>query len=228
MFSVIIPTMWRFDPFCTFLEDLIALSNIGEVIIINNDKDKTPQVPVLRNHKIKMWYFDDNIGVNPAWNYGVSKAYSDKIAIVNDDIIFDLKLFSKIEDLVTPDKGVYGICPGEKLFGQTQVSKGLIDFVPTKENYSNETHFGFGQLMIMNKKNWIPIPDGLKIYWGDNFIYMTQLIKTRCNYMITDMFHYTPCATTTSQLKDTDTIIRQEGLIYRDKAGPILESLRNA
>ena len=42
-------------------------------------------------------------------------------------------------------------------------------------NQDNIVGFCFGML----KEDWIPIPDGLKLWWGDNFIYETKNHRIR-------------------------------------------------
>lgn len=79
--------------------------------------------------------------------------------------------------------------------------------------------------MFFNKANWTQIPEGLKIYWGDNFIYDTFHYKTSQNHLITNMFFYTPCATTTKTLEDPANIVRQEGLIYNQVMPNIINSI---
>ena len=51
--------------------------------------------------------------------------------------------------------------------------------------------------MFVNKNNWIDIPDVLKVYCGDNWIFDTALARSKKNYIITDLLHHTPYATTT-------------------------------
>ena len=37
MLSVIIPTMWKYEPFLDYLKGVLEQESVGEVIIINND-----------------------------------------------------------------------------------------------------------------------------------------------------------------------------------------------
>ena len=79
MISIIVPAVWGYDPFCNFLLDLVELTVIGEIIIINNNVDKTPKHDVLSHQKVHVYNQKENILVNPAWNLGVSLAKNDKI-----------------------------------------------------------------------------------------------------------------------------------------------------
>ena len=49
MISVIIPTMWKYEPFLGFIEYLARVPSVGEIIIINNAADKTPGNTVFYN-----------------------------------------------------------------------------------------------------------------------------------------------------------------------------------
>ena len=77
MISIIVPTMWRYEPFLDFAQYLVRIDVVSELIIINNDNTKTPKHPVLNHPKVRMLDFGQNIFVNPAWNIGVQAARED-------------------------------------------------------------------------------------------------------------------------------------------------------
>ena len=93
MITVVVPTMWRYSPFLDLLKYILKVDVVTECIIINNDNTRTPTHPVLTNPKVKLVDFGKNIFVNPAWNYGVQHSSNNIVCILNDDLIFDLKLF---------------------------------------------------------------------------------------------------------------------------------------
>lgn len=102
-----------------------------------------------------------NIGVNPAWNMGVEKARNDDVVILNDDYIFDLEFFSEVVKLkdeyamlaINPDKTVTDIVD--------------IDRRPD----------GFGCAFFINRKNYVTIPDNLKIYFGDDWLFQNCKLR---------------------------------------------------
>jgi len=210
-FSVVVPTMWKVtDQFVNFLKVLCEYPLVDEIIIINNDVMKTPPASILAHDKIKLINFKQNIYVNPAWNLGVSTARNNKICIANDDVTFDTAVFEQLQDLITKDNGVFGLCPGESFFHQIPVTDKTINIVP----WTNQHTYGFGCLMFMHKSAWVDIPEGLEIYFGDNFIFDVQLSKGRKNYLITNMDHFTPFASTTSDLSITSGFLERERIIY--------------
>lgn len=186
MISVVVPTMWKYLPFLDFIKDIVTVDTVSELIIIDNAPDVTPKNDILDHKKVNMISFGKNIFVNPAWNYGVNISKSDIVCILNDDLTFDLRLFGKIVDFMTPEIGVIGLSEGRVEYGQTPITTGSIDFEP----FVNQSCFGFGELMFVHKKHWRDIPEGLDIGFGDNFIFDQYLFSGRQNYFITNMNHY--------------------------------------
>ena len=210
-FSVVVPTMWRAaDQFVGFLTSLSASPYVGEIIVINNDNTKTP-ANLPKDEKIKLVDFGRNIFVNPAWNYGVENSRYDRVCILNDDVAFDLALFEKLQGQVTAESGVFGLCPGTADFNQPAVTTGTIDIIP----WTGQHTYGFGCLMFVHKKSWQPIPQGLDIYYGDNYIFDLQLHRKKTNYLITNMVFQTPFAATTSDTSITGGALERETPIYQ-------------
>jgi hypothetical protein len=229
MFTVIIPTMWKYPPFYQFLEDMLAVPSIGQIIIIDNDPEARPDLEILRyqgQNKIDLYSYGKNIYVNPAWNAGIKFAKFDRICLYGDDLIFDLKVFHRLIPHISPERGVFGICPGNIEMGQIPVTTGSIDIVHSPSMYHYKTQFGFGMLMFLHKSNWIDIPEGLDLYWGDNFIYDTQFFMMNQNYFITNLFHHTPFAVTSSQISEHNEMLIRENEVYNRVMPQLLNDLR--
>ena len=184
-FSVIIPTMWKYKPFCKFLEKLVTVELVEEIIIINNDVKNTPKDNILNHDKIKLHNFSKNIFVNPAWNYGVANSINNKLAIINDDIEYDLRVFEKVHPYLIPENGAIGI-----LF------EDYADNNITVEPYISGNLYGFGSLYFIHKNNWNYIPKDLKVDYGDTFIIDKDIINHKQLYLIKNIDFYTPRATT--------------------------------
>ena len=227
MISIIVPTMWRYKPFYQFLEDMLSSPYVGEVFIIDNNPTETPKLEILNHPNVTMHTFGKNVYVNPAWNYAVPKAKYDRICLYGDDLIFDLKLFHRIYPHISPYRGVYGISPGVKDTSQTPVTTGEIEIVHSPKPYNFRDHLGFGMLMFLHKNNWVPIIDGLDICWGDNFVYDTQYFMMNQNYLITNLLHHTPYATTTSTIPEAIDMMNREGVVYNREMPALLEKLRS-
>ena len=104
--SAIIPTLWKAKEFTDHLVDvLIEDESVGEIIIIDN----APADFSYDNEKVFILRQEENIYVNPSWNLGIEEADYDKFIIFNDDIIIPYDFVSKLECLLTEDKGIVGI-----------------------------------------------------------------------------------------------------------------------
>jgi hypothetical protein len=186
MISVVVATMWRYPPFLDFVADMTRLDVIKEVIIINNDSTRTPQHVALNNTKVRMFDFGKNIFVNPAWNYGANASTADKICILNDDMIVDLKLFYRVDDFFRPEHGTIGLTNGRVDFQQTPLTNGAIGF----EQFTGQSCYGFGNLFFIHRENWRDIPRGLDIWFGDVFIFEYFLFRGYNLHLINNVFHY--------------------------------------
>lgn len=209
-YSVVIPTMWRFTPFVEFLQDLLDCDRVSEVLLFDNAKNNRPVSSAFYHDKIKILEYGKNTGVNFPWNQGVAEAKHKKVLILNDDVIFDFRVFSRVDRYLTAESGVIGLCPGVSDFKQPPFENGAIKIIP----WSGQHTYGFGCMMFVHKDWYLPVPDGLFIYYGDNWIFDTALIRGRTNYLITNCLFYTPFASTTKELTNVNELHRVEQPIY--------------
>tara|TARA_Y100000385_G_C12994139_1_gene594175 strand:+ start:238 stop:984 length:747 start_codon:yes stop_codon:yes gene_type:complete len=161
--SVIIPTLWKSPRIYNLLENLDKTPHVGEIILIDNAPDHTRYLPKLK--KLKILSQRVNIFVNPAWNLGVSEASFPHIALCNDDIEFDTKLFSYF-DVLKIEQTVFGCCaenfsPQSPSQTELRIEKG------------HNIYAGWGCLLFFNRYDFTPIPNKLKIYCGDDWIVHT-------------------------------------------------------
>lgn len=197
MFTIVVPTMWKFERFISFLYDLVEHPLIGEIIIINNDPQNTPNNDILHcHHKINMVDFGHNIYVNPAWNWGVEHANHNKICIMNDDIIYDTKIFNRVNSYLNKDIGVIGVglLPCNENF-----TDGMIRIIPRNKSFNL---FGFGMLFFVHKESYVPVPEQLQMYFGDNFIHDNSIWRGKKVFIINDLFYYSPYGSTGIYMMD--------------------------
>jgi hypothetical protein len=160
MISYIIPTLFKSENIYTTINRFCEIEdNNAELIIINNSdidyKSDDPRVKSLKMPK--------NIYVNPAWNLGVHCSTNDKVCLVNDDILFDIKKFH-----------YFALDSKASAIGVNNNDHCSIDstFYQLREIHDkNARPPGLGQLILIEKKNWIQLPDDMKIYYGDDIIY---------------------------------------------------------
>lgn len=164
MFSVILPTIWKSERIFNLLDKLNKYPLIDEVILIDNSNQFIEKYnkPL---EKIKVITPETNLYVNPSWNLGVKEAKNDLICFLNDDIDFNFSVF----DYIMSVKDQLG------LIGQHKDSYSSSIGIEDEQTFNLvETHsreWGWGCLVFGKKDNWIEIPDQLKIWCGDDFIF---------------------------------------------------------
>lgn len=175
-FSVIIPTLLKSFRIYKLLEDLEKCALVDEIIIIDNTGTFKHT-----HEKVRIFTKGVNIFVNPAWNWGVSLATNENLCICNDDINFPTEIFEEVENL--RDEEVIGMATDNYYIS------GEITITPILER-----PWGWGCLFFMKRKDWINIPEGLKIACGDDF-----LISKLSAYQISGFRVYTEISTTSLQ-----------------------------
>lgn len=196
MFSVIIPTMWK-KPQITLalLETLIRDSLVAEIIIIDNS---CTHAPAYKHEKVKIITQSENIYVNPSWNLGVSLAKFDKIAILNDDIIIPYNLLYVMNEVPLQDYGLIGI-DGKSV--QYQIDN--LNSWQQEENrlkISNTMNYGFGICIFLHRNNYYPIPDNIKIWYGDNYLYVRNVLAGKQNLVLSTLIKTEMSSTSNMQL----------------------------
>lgn len=171
MYSVVIPTLWRSENFQTSLNNVLDHPLVGEIIVINNNKTDTPQWFIdLHNTKIVHVEAEENIYVNQAWNHGVQISKYNQICLMNDDIVFPNHIFDFLQYKVDILSGVVGL--HKNCYGGFDSN-----VLEIEDCYELETGSGFGCLMFLDKRTYPIIPEMLKIYCGDDWIFYENLRK---------------------------------------------------
>ena len=223
-FTLVLPTMWRYAPFMDFLPDLLEHELVDEVIVFDNDPSRTPDTGILDHPKINYQCVGENIYVNPAWNKGVELSRNKFVAFISDDVIFDLRLLSRVAQVLSDKCGVIGNCPGLAEYNQKPFKNGSINLVPWYHDHT----FGFGCLMFVYKDTYLPIPDGLKLFYGDQWIFDTYMARGYPNWIITNMLFHTPHAATTTDPStnlDIDKFMTDEKIIYDPAFAEFMQQL---
>ena len=162
-YSVIIPTLWKSNRIGKLLFSLIECEFVDEIILIDNAGKFFEYFEGL--DKVKLVQVEENIYVNPAWNLGIELAKNDLIALVNDDINFNPNIFGVIDESILSYVGIIGMGEGNY---KDEIDKEKGSYIDIWEPGVND--WGWGCFIMLNKKNWIDIPDNIKIWYGDNFI----------------------------------------------------------
>lgn len=171
-YSVIIPTLWKSNRTDKLLKDLEECRYVDEIIIIDNasiyETDRTID-------KIRMISFGENIYVNPAWNKGIELAKNECIALCNDDINFDPNIFGVVTENVLTYSGIIGMGEGNYKEPIDEERGPYIDMWQPGVN-----DWGWGCLILLKKSHWLPIPNDIKIWYGDNIIKDVNSVSKGC------------------------------------------------
>lgn len=163
--SVVIPTLWESDYIIKQLQTYILSNKIEDIVLIDNSRKYYEKIPNI-HQKITLIQPKENIYVNPAWNIGVELAQTDNIIIANDDVLWNLDILNYFTENNLKSFGIIG-----------QSIKNYVDGELTNVPNNNITvEFGvdeivsWGSLMFIHKSNWKPIPEILKIWYGDYWL----------------------------------------------------------
>jgi hypothetical protein len=203
MVDVIIPTMWRSRRLESMINIINENSNVKNIIIINNDNN-AKNINTRLYKKVIEVIPHKNIYVNPAWNLGVRMATAEMVTIMNDDITYSMDYFDFICNNSIGILGVGRDCYLDDANGIIPPPKDI--YIKRAEGHS----FGWGCLISFKKTNWVPIPDNLKIFYGDNFMFdhnPTQCHTVHGLYVQTEM-------STTSKSPFAVEIYKKEIEIY--------------
>lgn len=152
-FSVIIPTLWEPSFFLNTLEELNEFPLVDEIIIISNDPNRLPNNTL--PSKVKVYEQSSNIGVNPAWNLGATLAKNEHLVFLNDDLIIGADFFETVNTL-TEDFQMIGIDYDNQKKSLKEIKK---------------RNHGFGCCFYLHKSFYKPIPEGLKVFFGDDWLF---------------------------------------------------------
>jgi len=164
-YSVIIPTLWKSNRTRKLILDLVECQYVDEIIIIDNsDTEECDKLSTIHS-KLRMVSKGENIYVNPAWNWGIELSKNDLVALVNDDINFDTNIFGVIDENILNQFGIVGMGEGNY---KEQIDETKGPYLDVWQPGVND--WGWGCMILLNKKNWIDIPEDIKIWYGDNII----------------------------------------------------------
>ena len=170
-FSVIIPTMWFSNKLECLINELIKSELVGEIIVIDNNTLSNNKTQII-NEKLIILPQTENIFVNPAWNLGVNISKNENIIISNDDLCIT-NINKVLLEILNTNFDFIGL-------DYPNINKN--DEVIITKTTGGMTK-GFGCFMFIKKNKYIPIPDNIKIWFGDAILHNSIENKGRlsCN-----------------------------------------------
>lgn len=221
MFSIIIPTLQKDTAVLQLLLNELEESDaVGEILIIDNLGKGLP----FSTPKTKTIIPKENLYVNPAWNLGIKESKFELFGILNDDLIFPKNAFNQIHDFLKSHTiGLLGLDSIARSSKNNMVSypqNSIIRFCPVeiRDNCWGSAIFGC-------KSNYRHIPQELKIWCGDDYLFNCTQNEGLTNYKMfnLDIKHL---HSNTSSLTKFDKIKEQDVTFYQ-KIDPALFSKIN-
>ena len=186
MLTIVIPTLQKSISTLELL--LKTLDNdpvVGEIIVIDNSLRGLN----INSTKLRVITPKENLYVNPSWNLGVKEAKYDKIGLLNDDIAIPENFCSKIIEHIKEDVGIIGIerdsvTPVAEIITLPEFNS--LQLAPVKERT-----FSFGIAMFFHKNSYYEIPEEIKIFYGDDWIFVKNQKNKKENFVITncELYH---------------------------------------
>lgn len=169
MVELIIPTMTLSNKLFEMLPKYENNPYVSKIHIIDNSCGE-----FVKKHDITKYFKLDittpaqNWYVNPSFNYGVSRCKMNSIiGILNDDIIFDDDVFEHII-YFSENMGILGMHHSN--FTDIEKDYQIVD-IP-------HHCYGWGTAFFIEKRDWVPIPNELKIFYGDTWQFHNN--PTKC------------------------------------------------
>lgn len=164
------PTLWRSHRTVGLLQDLDRSPFVGEIVLIDNARDARPALPDLP----RLVAIDpgQNIFVNPAWNLGAQRATRPLLCIANDDVSFPV---DEVLGFVWAERdrlGSFGVHPASYAAGE--------EAAPPRLEEGYDFHQRWGCLFFLARRSYVPIPERLRIWYGDNWL----AARARPNYSL--------------------------------------------
>ena len=183
---------------------------INNIFVTDNTVDSAFDISVCKLHVIQN---QANIYVNPSWNQAMERVSSDYYIICNDDILVSPYVYN-IALKALQDSSIGLVTFKTLLQGDITTYVDLVSTIDYKNTtYSTSVPDGRqGWIMAGRTKDWITIPEDIKIWFGDDFIYNT--IKLRgMKTIISDypvLHHQSTTLNHHPDKKEFDSIIRHD------------------
>jgi hypothetical protein len=167
--TIIIPTLFKKPE---TLKDIInQFKNKYNIHIIDNSPGSNCKI---FEKDCFVSYFRQNIGVNPAWNFGIQNCKTEYYVLLNDDIILNKNIIEIGEEILEDITiGLVSFKTLEHI--EKKIYNSLYKNSKNIPNIVNVTDLSLekrqGWFMMGRTKEYYFIPDELKIFFGDDLLY---------------------------------------------------------
>lgn len=196
MYSVIIPTLWKCERLKETLTELNSHPLVGEILLFDNTDN---QIQITDLEKLNHILEGKNTYVTAPWNKGAKMAKYDKLLILNDDNWMDWEILDALHDYISDSIGIIGMSGNAIDLAETT----KISLVPINRRIGN-----FGITMFVHKSSWIPIPEEMKVWGQDDWLFIKNREIGKQNYALTN-FKIEGSVSLTNNILDTDLEIQK-------------------
>lgn len=161
--TVVIPTLQRSTALRPLLAMLDAHPRVAEVVLIDNASIDLNE----RYRCVRRIDPGRNLFVNPSWNLGVAESRTRLVALCNDDVWFPPRLVDAAANALRLPVGLVG--PSNTCFKNIWGETSKPRFRPV---YTRPA--GYGTLMFFRRESYVPIPNEMKIWFGDDWLFHQQ------------------------------------------------------
>jgi GR25 family glycosyltransferase involved in LPS biosynthesis len=175
--SVIIPTIWKANNYLRrSLQDLDRENLVEEIILINNNKEETPNW-IKNIKKVKLIDPGERLYFNKSVNLGVDLCKNDICCVLNDDvIIINRNIFKYISKEFNHKLGA--------IFISKDSINAYGNDLPIKLKKIHKLTHGNGMLFFVRKSSFVKIPEKLVHHFGDRFTASINNLQKKQNYTI--------------------------------------------
>ena len=208
MYSVIIPTLWKCDRLNETLKELNSHPLVGEILLFDNTVN---EIPITDLPKLKHILEGRNTYVTSPWNKGALMAQYDKLLVLNDDNWIDWNILYSLSDFITEEVGLIGMDEKNHHMTETNYEIGLEPI--------EHRNGGYGCVLFVHKNSWIPIPEEMKIWGQDDWLFVKNRNYGKQNYKLVNFKVNGSVSLTVDSLSNDDEInqIKQNDLLLKEK-----------
>jgi hypothetical protein len=198
VYDAVVPTLQRSPHLRGLLDDLVAHPLVEEVLVVNN-----AAAPLGHgDRKVRVVQPGRNIFVNPAWNLGVAETTAPRLAIVNDDVRLPPGLLEAASGRL--DRGAGLIGADESCFSHGPAGRAGPGGIRFRVAWTRSR--AFGTCLLLDRASWVPVPDDLQVYFGDDWVFRHQ---HRRNYAFSGVRLATWTGTTASSAEFAGYLARE-------------------
>jgi hypothetical protein len=208
MYSVIIPTLWKCDRLKETLTELDSHPLVGEILLFDNT---TNEIPITNLPKLKHILEGRNTYVTSPWNKGALMAQYNKLLVLNDDNWIDWNILYSLSDFITEEVGLIGMDEKNHHMTETNYEIGLEPI--------EHRNGGYGCVLFVHKNSWIPIPEEMKIWGQDDWLFVKNRNYGKQNYKLVNFKVNGSVSLTVDSLSNDAKInqIKQNDLLLKEK-----------